>query len=293
MPKKPLYYLSPKDTLSELSDTYFPPYITLAHTFNAPAGWGIHSRVLKQFQLQYVLNGSAQYTIEGHPYLTQKGDLIFHRPGERHSVSTIPGQPYVCLSLVFHFGQSAFPLDDLVSTTNYLGNFASHEIERKLTSLVVHYRQPGLVHQLHAQTLLMEMLLTFNSLAGERSVQEATPAQRNNFARLVLAKNYIIEHFAEEIKIKDLEVLSGFSPDYLIVQFRMTFGMTPIQYQIHLRVEKAKELAVHEGLTPTEVAQRVGYSDIHTFGKMFKKKTGTSLSQFCATLFTEDFEPEM
>ncbi|MDR6549087.1 AraC family transcriptional regulator [Paenibacillus qinlingensis] len=109
-------------------------------------------------------------------------------------------------------------------------------------------------------------------------------AQRNNSTRLVLVKNYIIEHFAEEVKIKDLEALCGFSCDYLIVQFKQTYGMTPIQYQIHLRVEKAKELAVHEGLTPSEVAQRVGYSDIHTFGKMFKKKNGTSLSQFCATL---------
>ncbi|RTE02068.1 AraC family transcriptional regulator [Paenibacillus whitsoniae] len=293
MTQKPLFSLSPGDTLSELRDTYFPPYITLAHTFNAPAGWGISHRVLKQFQLQYVLSGCAQYTIEGKSFLTQKGDLLFHRPGERHSVSTIPGEPYVCLSLVFHFGQSAFPMDELLPGANDLGNFACHEVERKLTSLVIHYRQPGLVHQLQAQTLLMELLLMFNRLAGERSVQEASAAQRNNFTRLVLAKNHIIEHFAKEMMIKDLEAITGFSGDYLIVQFKKTFGMTPIQYQIHLRVEKAKELAVHEGLTPSEVAQRVGYRDIHTFGKMFKKKTGTSLSQFCATLFTEDWDPEI
>jgi AraC-like DNA-binding protein len=66
--------------------------------------------------------------------------------------------------------------------------------------------------------------------------------------------------------------------------------MTPIQYQIYLRVEKAKELSVHDGLTPSEVAHHIGYNDVHTFGKMFKKKTGLSLSQFCANLFTDGDE---
>jgi len=107
---------------------------------------------------------------------------------------------------------------------------------------------------------------------------------------MVLLRNYITEHYHQDIRISDLEQLSGFGRDYLIVQFKRAFQMTPIQYLIHVRVEKAKELAVNEGLTPSEIAHRVGYSDVHTFGKMFKKKTGSSLSQFCSTLFTDDEE---
>ena len=64
--------------------------------------------------------------------------------------------------------------------------------------------------------------------------------------------------------------------------------MTPIQYLIYIRIEKAKELAVQEGLTPSEIAHRVGYSDVHTFGNMFKKKTGISISAFCELLFTDN-----
>jgi AraC-like DNA-binding protein len=288
MRKKPLFFLNPTDTLLELQDYYFPPYITLAHMFNAPAGWAIKNRVLRQFQLQYVVDGAAQYTIEGHRYDTCKGDLVIHRPGERHQVSTLPDKPYICLSIVFHFGTSQFPLDDLISTTNYLGNFNNTDTEKKLTALVVHYRQLGLVHQLHAQTLLMDILLQLNRMAGDRINDSATPSQRSNTSKMVLIRKYITEHYDRNIQICDLERLSGLGHDYLIVQFKRAFQMTPVQYLIHVRIEKAKELAVNEGLTPGEIAYRVGYSDVHTFGKIFKKKTGSSLSQFCDTLFTED-----
>ncbi|WP_217598120.1 helix-turn-helix transcriptional regulator, partial [Cohnella sp. GbtcB17] len=42
-----------------------------------------------------------------------------------------------------------------------------------------------------------------------------------------------------------METLTGFSRDYLVEQFRKTFGMTPIQYLVHNRVEQAKGLALH------------------------------------------------
>ncbi|MGQ7885464.1 hypothetical protein [Paenibacillus sp. WC2504] len=67
----------------------------------------------------------------------------------------------------------------------------------------------AIVHQLQAQTLLMEILLMMNRMVGERTVQEATAAQRNNYSRLILAKNYLIEHYTDDVKIKDLEAICG------------------------------------------------------------------------------------
>lgn len=111
-------------------------------------------------------------------------------------------------------------------------------------------------------------------------------------SKMILLKNHLIEHFDENVVIHDLEKLSGLSQDHLIRQFNKTFGRTPIQYLIHLRVEKAKEYALQSTLSVGEIAEKVGYSDVHTFGKMFKNKTGMSLSQFCSTLFTEESHVE-
>ncbi|MCM3626085.1 AraC family transcriptional regulator [Paenibacillus glycanilyticus] len=273
--------LGPNETIGVLPDYYFPPFITLAHMFSAPPNWAIRNREMKQYVLQYVVDGIADYPIEGNSYTTRRGDLLFHRPMERHSILPHSSQPYVCISIVFHFGLSPFPVHELYSDEHYLGNFADHPIDNMLSELVANYRQPGLDYQMRCQSLLMRILTD----ASLRSKEEAhAKNDASNKPQLVLVKNYLHSNYHRDVQLKELEELSGWSKNYLLLIFRKYMGMSPIQYLTWLRINKAKELAIHSNLTISEIAERVGYSDVHTFGRMFKKKTGHSLSQFCANL---------
>jgi AraC-like DNA-binding protein len=290
---KKLYTLDPAETLDDLQDYFFPPYITLAHMFHAPSGWSLRPRVLKQYQLQYVIEGKADYNIGSYSYQTRKGDLLFHGPGELHHVNTLPGKPYVCVSIVFHFGGADFPLRNLIGfergdaeKPHFMGNFSDNIIENQLSELIHHYRQPGLFHQQRCQHLLMGVLLTLaqrrNSDADTSEVKDAAGT-----AKLILIRNYIDSHLREGFSHEQLEQLTGWSRNYIIVQFKNSFGMSPLQYLVWIRLEKAKELALQSGLSFGEIAGEVGYSDIHSFGKIFKRKTGMSLSQFVATLYRD------
>lgn len=274
----------PSETASDLPDIYNPPYITLAHLFDAPKGWAIHNRTMGQYVLQYVVEGRADYPVSGHMYSTVKGDLLFHRPGEPHSILTLEGEPYVCLSFVFHFGANEFPIHQLFGDTHLLGNYSGTELEKKLNRLVHMYRQPGLASQLQAQGLLLEVL--GEAAAGLNRTQADASVEARTKAKLLLLQNYIREHYAENVQHSDLEQIAGLSRNYIIVQFKRQFGLTPIQYLTWVRIQKARELALQTNLSISEIAGQVGYADVHTFGKMFKKKTGTSLSQFCSALVT-------
>lgn len=262
---------------------YYPPYITLAHLFHAPEGWAIHNRVMNQYVLQYVVDGVAQYPVEDRPYVTRTGDLLIHRPYERHSILTVPNEPYVCISIVFHFGSVPFPMNDLIGTGHLLGNFKEHPADNMLSQLVAHYRQPGFIHQVQCQRLLMHIL---TEAAERRAESGRLMGPEWNKARLVLVRNYIVNHYQEPVRHTDLERVSGLSRNYIIVRFKQAYGMTPMQYLTWIRVNKAKELAIQTNLSIGEIANRVGYADVHTFGKMFKKQTGMSLSQFCAGMVT-------
>jgi AraC-like DNA-binding protein len=276
--------LEPTESIQRLSDYYFAPYITLAHIFNAPAGWKMDTRALKQYQLQYVIEGVAEYVVEGNRYVTRRGDLLYHRPHERHSVKTLAQQPYLCVSIVFHFGAADIPLHSVIGEQNYLGNYLNTPIEPLLSQIVANYHQPGLEHQMLCQSQLLQL---FSGLGVQRREKES----KHNYstksrARLVLVKNYISEHYMDLIRHADLERISGLSRNYLILQFKSVYGLTPFDYLSWVRVERAKELAIQHDLTFTEIAERTGYSDVHTFGRMFKKKTGMSLSQYCAAVMT-------
>ncbi|MFC4776700.1 helix-turn-helix domain-containing protein [Paenibacillus sp. GCM10023252] len=286
-----LYTLAPSETLEELQEIFYPPYITLAHMFHAPEQWAIRSRVLKQYQLQYVLEGEAIYQIEGISYGTKRGDLIFHGPGELHSVETLPRKPYVCISVVFHFGETEFPVRDFIgfegsssNSPHLMGSFSDHPLENKLSELVHHYRHPGLYHQQMAQHLLLGILLT---LADRKRGDDEMTKEAAGTAKLILVRNYIDAHMKEGFRHQQLEQLTGWSRNYIITQFKRLFGMSPLQYLVWIRLERAKQLALQSGYSFGQIAEEVGYADIHAFGKIFKKKTGMSLSQFVATLFRD------
>lgn len=279
--------LSPSEATSDLpdmSDLPFPPHITLAHLFHAPEGWAIRNRTMGQYVLQYVVEGRADYPVNGHMYPTVKGDLLFHRPGEPHSILTLEGEPYVCLSFVFHFGSNDFPINQLFGETHLLGNYAGTELEKKLNRLVHLYRKPGLPSQLQAQGLLLEVL--GEAAEGLNRARAGSTVEARTKAKLLLLQSYIREHYAENVRHSDLEQAAGLSRNYIIVQFKREFGRTPMQYLTWVRIQKARELALQTNLSVSEIASQVGYADVHTFGKMFKKKTGTSLSQFCSALVT-------
>ncbi|MFC4779275.1 AraC family transcriptional regulator [Paenibacillus sp. GCM10023252] len=270
------------DSIDKHPDYHFPPYITLAHMFNAPKDWAILNREMTQFCLQYVVDGVAHYPVGDRHYETRRGDLLFHRPHERHSIMTVPGEPYVCISIVFHFGDSMFPYDDLLLNKHLLGNFIDHPVDSMLSQLVQHYRQPGLLHQMQCQILLLQILREAAQWGESHMAVHA--ADDHAMPKLVVIKNYLHEHYEQTVQIRDLEQVSGLSKNYILSLFRKHVGMSPMQYLTWIRINKAREMAIQSNLSISQIAERVGYSDVHSFCRMYKKKTGQSISQFCSGL---------
>ncbi|MFC5653502.1 helix-turn-helix domain-containing protein [Paenibacillus solisilvae] len=268
------------------ANMYFhPPYITLGHLFNAPEQWSIAPRMLNNYQLQYVVEGVAEYEIDGRLIVTKRGDLIYHSPMQPHQVRTVEGEPYICISILFHFGETQYPVEQLLGADRYLGNFAGQSIEKMLTQLISHYHQPGLMHHAQCQGLLMQILASLSGSKQERETK--TEGQQKIKTKIVLIRNHIASHYNRNIRHLELESLSGLSRNYIIVKFRKAFGMTPFEYLTRVRIERAKELAVQTNMSIGEIASTVGYADVHTFGRMFKNKMGTSFSQFCSSLVAD------
>lgn len=62
--------------------------------------------------------------------------------------------------------------------------------------------------------------------------------------------------------------------------FTATTGFTIEKYFIRLRMEKAKELIVHDELTLAEISMKLGYSSQQIFSTQFKKETGKTPSEY-------------
>ncbi len=82
-------------------------------------------------------------------------------------------------------------------------------------------------------------------------------------------------------KISDIAKQCGVSECYFRRLFMEYSGQSPMDFRQHYRIEKAKQLLLSdEGLTISEIAEELNFSDVYHFSKTFKKYSGMSPSQF-------------
>ncbi|HIO96977.1 MAG TPA: AraC family transcriptional regulator [Leucothrix sp.] len=86
-------------------------------------------------------------------------------------------------------------------------------------------------------------------------------------------RNYLDEHFVENISIKTLADSVELSPFYLARLFNKTVGLPPHAYQIQRRVQKAKQL-IHHNVKLSDVAVDCGFTDQSHLSRHFKRSLG-------------------
>ncbi|GIP25836.1 AraC family transcriptional regulator [Paenibacillus sp. J23TS9] len=276
--------LSPEETIPLLQDQfYYPPYITLAHMYKPPTGWFMIPQVISQYQLLYGVDGSAESIVDGVKHPIGKGDIYIIRPDAVRSLQPSKHDPYVGITISFHFGVSKSPLQSLFENDYYRGQDPDGSLLGKLISLIQAIQQKKLTSNMLAQGLLLQILYELsNNIPVDETARQATKIN----AKMVKICNYIKENYSTAIRLDTLSKMTGLSRNYIIRQFRKCYGMTPSDYLATIRIEKAKQLALETDLSISEIANQVGYSELHSFSRMFKKRMGISLSQFNATLIS-------
>ena len=95
-----------------------------------------------------------------------------------------------------------------------------------------------------------------------------------------LAKQYISQHYAENITLEDISDLVFMNPVYFSVLFKKEEGVNFSDYLLHYRMNKAKQLLKDYNININEVAGRVGYKDTKYFSKQFNKVVGIKPSEY-------------
>lgn len=93
-------------------------------------------------------------------------------------------------------------------------------------------------------------------------------------ARIRKVISFIQENFSESISNEDLARTAGLSSRNLNRLMLQETGLTPKQFLISSRIEKAQELLLKPGASVTEVAFEVGYGSLSQFISAFRAQTG-------------------
>jgi AraC-like DNA-binding protein len=94
------------------------------------------------------------------------------------------------------------------------------------------------------------------------------------------AKLAIYENMNTTISQEDLAKNVGLGYSLYRKKFKEYTGISPAQYQIHLRIHKAKVLLTSTNQPLKEIALNVGFDSSNYFYRLFKQKTGLTPSDY-------------
>ena len=110
----------------------------------------------------------------------------------------------------------------------------------------------------------------------ENSVNEDVRKEAAEIKYVNEAVRIISKHYAEKIKITDIADNVGINRSYLSNLFRQVMSMSPQEFLISYRLDKAALMLNETEETVGNIAAAVGYADPLAFSKAFKQKFGVS-----------------
>lgn len=126
--------------------------------------------------------------------------------------------------------------------------------------------------------LMDQLLLLHDQVSKEIDTVTACKysTRKELYKRLHYAKDFIDSCYASDISLDELSKIALLNTAYFLRQFKNYFHITPHQYVMQTRLNEAKRLLQKEYSSVTDICSHVGYEDVSSFIKLFKKQFGYS-----------------
>lgn len=135
--------------------------------------------------------------------------------------------------------------------------------------------------QLYRETILQGLYAYLLYRYGVNPVISSTMSNtRLSPRRLNAVEEYVQTHYAQNISLQQLADLVHLSPYYFARLFKNATGMSPHNYLLQVRIDRAKELLAQEEVNLYKIAVELGFTDQSHFGRHFKKVVGITPRQY-------------
>ncbi len=130
---------------------------------------------------------------------------------------------------------------------------------------------------------LLSVLYELSMSEGVRTLTTGITAktpQEPDSLRVNKIKDYIHDHYREDIKLIDAARLVGISSTAFSRFFKVRTGKTFSEYLIDIRIASASRLLIDTTKSITEICFECGFNNLSNFNRIFKRKKGTTPKEF-------------
>lgn len=261
--------------------------LALTHVFDNP-NWfyNFHTHDTNA-EIIYVQGGRGIYTLDNVSYSATAGTLIVINSGVMHSLTSDPQDALDAWTLAltgFHFpdlepGQIISPTSYPLMHPREQAAFFLHNYQ-----LILQQHQQKPVYFAEAAHAAAQTILYLTHQLGCVSGQteprcgSAEALQRSAFIMKVI--DYMDKHFREPITLDRLSDVFHVSAGHISHTMTQECGISPINYLISRRLGEAQWLLLTTDDSIRDIAEHVGYENVHHFSKLFEKRIGMRPQSF-------------
>ncbi|MGM0879825.1 MAG: AraC family transcriptional regulator [Bacillota bacterium] len=267
------------------------------------SGMRLKARIIFDYELLYLEKGQLTIRIGDTIHTIMPGDIVLFKPGKEHEFIESSGE---CWMPHIHFDalheddfeevpinyknlsecsqkekgwireevlESVLQIPDVIRVENH------GEILKTLQQLIHAYERRDLDFFILQKSLALKLIYLI--VKGLEASQIS--GLKVHHKSLDATATLIMERFDQTILLEELSKTATLSVFHYSRLFKQKYGLTPHQFQMRYRIEKAKDLMIYSPLSVTSIAEKVGYGSVYAFSKAFKQIEGISPRKFIQT----------
>lgn len=232
-------------------------------------------RILNEYQFVFISSGEGVFESKSAgKRKINAGDAFLLFPGEWHRYKPLEEKGWT-----EHWVGFAGEVADLIikeyffKKENPIANKFNNQLVTKLFKTVHQLiEEEPFGFQRTASGICIQLLAEFCNTQHGLGLKHESPISR--------AKHIMNGKIDEEIDFKILAKNLAISYSKFRSDFKRQTGLSPLQYFLLLKIEKAKGLLISTDISSKEIAFALGFESDFYFCRLFKKKVGLSPQQF-------------
>ncbi len=286
--------LYPKAWESLLNESSYFPVIVKTIERYYDISWSMELSRHDFFEMVYIKKGNAVFEIAQKPIYIGPNDIIVIKPNQYHklTVESEAGCEFIVLSFGFtmrkHTELSKVPLEGFINFVSgqETGEFIRLKVSQKndiivlLNKIIVERKSKDLGSEFLNSLMVLELFVLISralKMEWEDSIKLKSPKVKE---LIEISVKYIDNNFERTISLGDIAHYVFLSPSYFAKAFKNEMGISPINYLLRKRIERAKELLIETDTKICNIALGIGFSNQQRFSELFKKYTCTTPMQY-------------
>lgn len=230
--------------------------------------------VRDHYLIHFILDGEGSYIVDGNEYKLTKNQGFLMCPNVLTYYEASESNPWTYMWIGFNG----------LKAKNYLINANLDE-----KNLIFDYnKKPNMLKSYIDEILKLKSISFQNELKTEgllylflaelveNAAYRKPVIQNQTDIYIRKAIEYIEHNYIDDIKVTDIANFIGINRSYFFTIFKKSLNMSPQEFLLKYRMEKAYILLNNDKLAISDVARSVGYKDPLGFSKIFKKINGVS-----------------